>query len=156
MQTIRTAQLGFMPQNKALILDGLNLSDAWRGIVNKFPADMLVYIHLERGRLTYLSGRSIVEKKHYNPPKSLAGEKRPYYNAVYNEHAEQVVLVEGQADAVTFGAWGIPAVAIAGMSVQDFLVESLRKHRRVFVALDNTEEARAKSLEVAKRQAFGR
>ncbi len=151
MQTIRTAQLGFMPQNKALILDGLNLSDAWRGIVNKFPADMLVYIHLERGRLTYLSGRSIVEKKHYNPPKSLAGEKRPYYNAVYNEHAEQVVLVEGQADAVTFGAWGIPAVAIAGMSVQDFLVESLRKHRRVFVALDNTEEARAKSLEVAKR-----
>ena len=129
----------------------LNLSDTWRSVVNKFPPEMLVYVHLDKGRLAYLSGRSVAGKKHYNPPRDLIGEKQPYHNPLYHGGVEQVVLVEGQADAITFGAWNIAAIAIAGMSIQDGLLDSLRRHRRVFVALDNTEEAHTKAFEIARQ-----
>ncbi len=151
VQTIRLAKLGFMPSDKRPLLDGLNLSDTWRSVIHKFPVGMLVYVHLEKGRLTYLSGRSTEGKKHYNPPRDLLGEKQPYRNPLYHGEVEQVVVVEGQADAITFSAWGIPAIAIAGMSVQDGLLDMMRQHRRVFIALDNTDEARAKAFEIARQ-----
>jgi hypothetical protein len=130
MQTIRLAKLGFMPSDKRPLLEGLNLSDSWRSVIQRFPAGMLVYVHLHKGRLTYLSGRSIEGKKHYNPPRDLIGEKQPYFNHCYADDAVQVVVVEGQADAITFGEWGVPAVAIAGMTVSDDLLERL-KHTSV-------------------------
>ena len=148
--TVKAARLGFMPQDKRGLLADLNLPDKWRTVIGKFPAGMLVYIHLERGRLAYLSGRSIEGKKHYNPPREILGERRPYYNHLYSTDAERVVLVEGQADAITFGEWGIPALAVAGMHVNDELLTALRAHRRVFVALDNTPEAMEKNREIAK------
>jgi len=151
IQTIRLARLGFMPSDKRPLLEGLNLSDSWRNVIQKFPAGMLVYVHLDKGRLTYLSGRSIEGKKHYNPPRDLIGEKQPYRNHLYHGEVESVVLVEGQADAITFGMWGIPAVAIAGMTVNDTLLEMLKRHRRVFIALDNTDEARVKAFEIARQ-----
>ena len=148
--TVKAARLGFMPQDKRGLLADLNLPDKWRTVIGKFPAGMLVYIHLERGRLAYLSGRSIEGKKHYNPPREILGERRPYYNHLYSADAERVVLVEGQADAITFGEWGIAALAVVGMHVNDELLTALRAHRRVFVALDNTPEAMEKNREIAK------
>ena len=56
--TVKAARLGYMPQDKRPLLADLNLSDNWRTVIEKFPPGMIVYIHLERGRLTYLSGRS--------------------------------------------------------------------------------------------------
>jgi hypothetical protein len=153
IQTIRLAKLGFMPSDKRPLLDGLNLPDTWRSVIHKFPVGMLVYIHLQKGRLTYLSGRSIEGKKHYNPPRDIAGEKQPYFNHCYCEDSGQVVIVEGQADAITFGEWGVPAVAIAGMSVSDELLMRLKRHERVFIALDNTDDANAQSRAIA--QALG-
>ena len=96
-----------MPQDKRPLLADLNLSDNWRTVIQKFPPNMIVYIHIEQGRLTYLSGRSIEGKKHYNPPREIIGERQPYYNHLYSPQAEQVVIVEGQADAITFAEWGI-------------------------------------------------
>ncbi len=149
MPTIRLARLGFMPSDKRPLLDGLNLSGTWCGVLHKFPAGMLVYVHLEKGRLTYLSGRSIEGKKHYNPPRDSIGERQPYYNHLYTPAAEQVVIVEGQADAITFGEWGIAAVALGGMQTADELLKQLRAHPRLFVALDNTDDARARSRAMA-------
>ncbi|MDX1992443.1 MAG: toprim domain-containing protein, partial [bacterium] len=149
MQTIRLARLGFMPSDKRPLLDGLTLSDTWRGVLHKFPAGMLVYAHLEKGRLTYLSGRSIEGKKHYNPPRDILGERQPYYNHLYTPAGEQVVIVEGQADAITFGEWGIAAVALGGMQATDELLKQLRTHPRLFMALDNTDDARARSRAMA-------
>ncbi|MBE2266672.1 MAG: hypothetical protein IAE80_00470, partial [Anaerolinea sp.] len=108
------------------------------------------YIHLERGRLAYLSGRSIEGKQHYNPPREILGERRPYCNHLYSADAQRVVLVEGQADAITFGEWGLPALAVAGMHVNNELLKQLGQHRRVFVALDNTPDALEKNREIAK------
>lgn len=149
--TIKAARLGFMPQDKRTLLAELNLLDKWRTTIAKFPTGMLVYIHLEQGRLVYLSGRSIAGKQHYNPPREIIGERRPFYNHLYSADVEQVALVEGQADAITFGEWGIPAMAIAGMHVSDELLTTLRQHRRVFVALDNTLEAQDKNREIARK-----
>lgn len=148
--TVRSARLGFMPQDKHALLADLNLPDRWRQVVQQFPAGMLVYVHLEAGRLKYLSGRSIQGKRHYNPPREIAGEKQPYFNHCYHQDADRVVIVEGQADAVTFGEWQIPAVALAGMKLTDDLLEQLEDHVRVFVALDNTDDAREQSRRIAQ------
>jgi hypothetical protein len=149
LNTIKAAKLGFVSQDKRQLLADLNLSDNWRTVIQKFPPNMLVYIHTERGRLTYLSGRSIEGKKHYNPPREIIGERQPYYNYLYSPQAEQVVIVEGQADAITFAEWGIAAVALGGMQAADELLKRLKGHSRLFVALDNTEDARAKSRGLA-------
>lgn len=149
LNTIKASRLGFMPQDKRALLVDLNLSDNWRTVIQKFPPNMVVYIHTDQGRLTYLSGRSIEGKKHYNPPRENIGERQPYYNHLYSPQAEQVVIVEGQADAITFGEWGIVAVAINGMQAADELLKQLKAHPRLFVALDNTEDARTKSRSLA-------
>lgn len=146
---IKAARLGFMPQDRRPLLADLNLPENWRTVIQKFPPNMIVYIHTERGRLTYLSGRSIEGKKHYNPPRDIIGERQPYYNHLYSPQVEQVVIVEGQADAITFGEWGIPAVAIGGMQAPDELLKRLKAHSRLFVALDNTDDARAQSRSFA-------
>jgi DNA primase len=149
LSTIKAARLGFMPQDKRPLLVDLNLSDDWRTVIQKFPPNLIVYIHAEQGRLTYLSGRSIEGKKHYNPSRDIIGERQPYYNHLYSSQAEQVVIVEGQADAITFAEWGIAAVAIGGMQAADELLKRLKAHPRLFVALDNTNDARAKSRSLA-------
>jgi hypothetical protein len=149
LNTIKAARLGFMPQDKRPLLADLNLTDNWRTVIQKFPPNMIVYIHTEQGRLTYLSGRSIEGKKHYNPPREIIGERQPYYNHLYCPQAEQVVIVEGQADAITFAEWGIAAIAIGGMQAADELLNRLTVHPRLFVALDNTDDARAKSRSLA-------
>src|SRR5690606_20159677 len=138
-------RLGFMPADKRSLVADLNLSDTWRKVIRDFPGEMLVYTHLDQGRLVYLSGRSISVKKHYNPPRDAIGERQPYYNYGYSPDADQVVIVEGQADAVTFAEWGIAAVALCGMSLSDALLTRLRQHRRVFVALDNVPETAEKT-----------
>ena len=122
LSTVKAARLGYMPQDKRPLLADLNLSDNWRMVIQKFPSNMIVYIHTKQGRLTYLSGRSIEGKKHYNPPRDIIGERQPYYNHLYSPPAEQVVIVEGQADAITFAEWGIAAVAIGGMQAADELL----------------------------------
>lgn len=150
---VRASRLGYMPADKRALLADLNLPDNWRAIIQRFPADMLVYLHFDGGRLVYLSGRSIEGKQHYNPPRELIGERQPFYNHSYSPDADQVVLVEGQADAVTFAEWDIAAVAIAGMRVGDDLLNVLRTHRRVFVALDNTPETATQTRAIC--QALG-
>ncbi len=149
LPTVKAARIGFMPQDKRSLLAELNLSDNWRRVIHSFPARMLVYVHLDQGRLVYLSGRSIEGKQHYNPPRELIGERQPYYNHLYTADSAQVVVVEGQADAITFGMWDLPAIAVVGMHISDHLLRMLRRHQRIFIALDNTAEAMEKNRQVA-------
>jgi DNA primase len=149
-ELLHRERIGYMPHDKKSLLSGLTLVGKWFKAVQVFPPGMLVYIHRENGRLAYLSGRSITEKRHYNPPREFTDERRPYFNHLYHASADAVVLVEGQADATSFGAWDIAAVALGGMHLNDALKVSLKGHRRVFVLLDNTEEAHARSAEIAR------
>lgn len=116
-ETIRDAHLGYAPGRETLARElraaGVDVGARGAKAALAIPAGMLVYPHIERGRVTYLSGRmaSREEKRHYNPPNEIAGPRQPYWNWV---HGDEVVIVEGQADAITLGQWGIPAVALAG------------------------------------------
>lgn len=99
--------------------------------------ERLVYPHLEGGRVVYLSARSIADKFHYNLPEVLVGGRRVYYNHEYAPGEQRVVVVEGQADAVSLAQWDIPAVALAGVKLDDELVEVLQsRHKAIYVALD--------------------
>jgi hypothetical protein len=150
LSTIHAARIGYMPRDKRKLLSGLSLSEKWQEVIQKFPSEMIVYVHLVKGRLTYLSGRSIEGKKHYNPPRDLMGERQPYSNYAVDEHTDQIVMVEGQADAISFAEWCIPAVALGGMQISDELLKSLRDYRRVFIALDNTDDAREHSHQIGQ------
>ncbi len=150
ISTIQAARLGYMPRDKRKLLTGLSLSEKWATVIQRFPPEMIVYIHLVKGRIAYLSGRSIEGKKHYNPPRDLIGDRQPYSNHVVDENTDQVVIVEGQADAISFAEWDIPAIALGGMQLSEALLNRLRDYRRVFIALDNTDDAREHSRQIAQ------
>ncbi|HNK64554.1 MAG TPA: hypothetical protein PLE14_10890, partial [Anaerolineales bacterium] len=94
------------------------------------------------------NGTLITASDTFNADILIEGETISRIGLDLEADADQVVLVEGQADAITFGEWGFPALAVAGMHVSDDLLTALRKHRRVFVALDNTTEAMQKNREI--------
>ncbi len=121
---------------------------------NKVPAlppNMLMYPHVIRGRVIYLSGRGVPDegksgtgagKRHYNLDDVLVGGKQPYVNHVPIDSS--LVIVEGQADAITLGQWGIAGVALAGTTLGDdavmrpLLVQASKgKPVSLYLALDS-------------------
>lgn len=123
----------------------------WGFIPGIIGRKRLVYAHWSGGRVKYLSGRNILgddvtsdgrEWKSYNLPVALCGKRQVYFNHVYGRKDEEVILVEGQADAVTIGQWGFGAVAMAGTAWDDHteLLKTLReRHKHVFVGLDGDQ-----------------
>ncbi len=131
----------------------------------KIPAmipDVLVYPHIRRGTVSYLQVRSLEGKLHWNLPSELAGGKQPYFNHLWNsKDSGQVVIVEGQADAVTLGEWGIWAAGLAGCEIGDsdsssancLLAELKGKVKggaRLCVGLDMDKGGREGAIKVAK------
>ncbi len=119
---------------------GVTLREKWvqRGqIPGLIGQDMLVYPHLQYGQVTYFSGRGVHEKRHYNIPDALAGSRQPYFNTEWSPEAFECVIVEGQACAVTLAQWGIPAVALAGTSINDDLIRKLSKNKALYLAMDS-------------------
>ena len=114
------------------------------------PPKMLVYPHVRGGRVRYLSGRHIAEKRHYNLDRDLVGERQRYYNHEYGSDAELVCIVEGQADAVTLAQWGIAAVALVGNAADEAFAAEMKRHRFVAVALDFEAEMWNKALKIAE------
>lgn len=127
---------------------GVQPSDRWleKGEIYPWPTGHLVYVHAVNGRAVYLASRSIGgEKRHHNPPQSLA-PKRPMLNHLVGPRMQQVALVEGQADGVTLAQLQIPAIALCGLDglseeVLD-LVDNRRRREhglpsvRLFLGLD--------------------
>lgn len=129
----------------------------WGMIPGMVGKKRLVYAHWSGGRARYLSGRHILgdeitsegrEWKSYNLPVNLAGKRHVFENHLYGRKSEEVTVVEGQADAVTLGQWGIAAVALAGTAWEDheeYLKNLRERHRRIFIGLD-ADEAGEKAL----------
>ena len=131
---------------------GVELEDDW--VLNdRIPAMVggrrLVYPHVRGGRIRYLSARSIEGKYHYNLPRCLVGDRQPLFNQVYSSKADLAVVVEGQADALSLGQLGIPAVALAGVKPGEDLADLLRGHKGVYVALDADKAGTANAWKVA-------
>lgn len=130
----------------------------------------IVYSHQWGGRVIYLTrrnlpGHDVIHEadgkerkwKSFNPQLIFVGQRQPYYNSVYRPDAVECMIVEGPADADTFAQWGIAAVALCGVSAQDegiaTLKLKLKKHKRLYLALDDDDTGRKKQEEVA--MAFG-
>lgn len=122
----------------------------------------IVYAHQWAGRIIYMSRRQLPghdriegrEWKSFNPPSKLVGVRQPYFNAIYKADAADCVIVEGQADAETFGMWGLAAVALCGVHADDegmaSLKSRLKRHRALYLSLDEDEIGRAKRDKVAR------
>lgn len=123
----------------------------WGFVPGLIGKTRLIYPHFVLGRVRTFSGRNILgaevnsegrEVKAYNLPTALAGDRQPFFNHVYSPRADELVIVEGQADAITLGQWGIPAMAMIGTAHQDkpALFEELKKrHGRLYWGLDGDE-----------------
>lgn len=130
VETLRSEMVGYA-DGGALPPLGNDQAQKVAEAVNRWAgkhSGALVYFHRDGGRVVYLAGRAVAEKAHYNPPAELAGERPPYLNAAYSRDAAPLVIVEGQACAVTLGGWGIPALALAGSGATATLAERLRQH----------------------------
>ena len=98
--------------------------------------DMLLYAHVKSGRVCYYSGRGVHEKTHYNLPAELVGARQPYFNTAWAPSEAEVVIVEGQADALSLAQWGIPGVALSGVSLDENLAQLLEGHQTRYMGLD--------------------
>lgn len=92
----------------------------------------LVYAHKTDGQIKYVSRRQLpgFDKtkdgspwKSFNPYAALAGERQPFFNNLHRVHytegrekGKRIHIVEGQGDALTWGMFGEPAMALCGSS----------------------------------------
>lgn len=141
-ELVEEAGCGFWDGDRKGLTDHLKMHqvDVKQNLVQaclSMPTGMFVYVHWVAGRPRYFSARSIKEKRHWKPEVDLMGDQQLYFNTVYSGRARHVVIVEGQADALTLALWGIAAVALAGVYASPQLVKLLaREQRQLYVALD--------------------
>ena len=113
----------------------------------------LVYPHITHGQVAYFSCRNLEQKKEklvgvsgkyktWNLPAALVGRRHFYFNDEYYPKADRVVVVEGPADAITWGQWGFASVSLIGLGSDDDLLNQIRNHETVFLGMDNGEEGR--------------
>ena len=123
------------------------------------PSGMLVYPHVYGGRVRYLSSRAIpevaaewVEKmKSYNLHSALVGSRQVFFNHVYGPRETRCVVVEGQADAITLGQWGIPAVAMAGTAADNDVLQVVReRHDHLYIAMDQDKAGDKAALPIGE------
>ncbi|KAA3644536.1 MAG: toprim domain-containing protein [Chloroflexi bacterium] len=119
-----------------------SLPPIWKG--------MLVYPHVVGGRVVYVSLRSIGEKSHHNLRSAFVGPRQLYFNHVYSPKEDAVVVVEGQADAITLAQWEIPAVALAGVTSGVDLRKLFEGHKHIYVALDKDKAGNLNAQALAK------
>jgi len=126
----------------------------------------IIYAHQWGGRVTYMTRRNMPGNdfflredgtkkpwKSHNPQLCLIGNRQPYFNSVYRPDADDVVIVEGPADAETFAMWGLAAVALCGVSADDEGIRALqgllKRNKRLYLALDDDETGNKRREKVA-------
>lgn len=152
-EVCRAAGLGFYDADRTGLLNYLRMCDvAPAAVVGRallgIPARMLIYPHVRAKRVVYMSGRSIEGKRHHNLPVEAVGERKPYFNHVFSRGEPSVVVCEGQADAITWGQWGIPAVALGGCTADVALARELAG-QQVYLGLDKDQAGDSGTADMA-------
>lgn len=116
------------------------------------PKRMICYTHWKKGRCVYMTFRAIddVEKgyRHRKLAVDLVGQQHPYWNHAQGVGKERVVVVEGQADAISLGEWGIHGVAMAGVAMADCGVAS---YDSVVVGVDSDDAGQKATENLAEQ-----
>lgn len=128
----------------------------WGFVPGMLGKTRIVYPHYMQGRIRTFSGRNVFGAdvaqdgskgpKSYNLPVVLVGNKELFCNRAYTPGADEVVIVEGQADAVSLGQWDIAAVALGGTHSRDLgqVLDVLRKrHARLYWGMDSDAAGQA-------------
>lgn len=139
-------------ENELGLKDVINNSDILKGYISGFMSKpRLIYPHVYFQKVTYLSSRNLAKtedgklisepdktKKSYNPRGGLVGERHPYFGWNYNVKTNHIVIVEGQADAITLAQWGFNVMAQVGTKLDDYWGKELcERHETRYYATDN-------------------
>lgn len=104
-----------------------SLSDA-------IPAGYLVYVHRRFGAELYLSGRATFTDGKGRKARNLHAPRHLYWAT--RRSRGPVVVVEGQACAITCWQWGYNAVGLCGTSLSKQDVKAINAYKGVYLALD--------------------
>lgn len=97
------------------------------------PDGWLIYVHREHGRVVFLSARALSETD--DKSRNLPGVRRMYRAEVRGD--DNVIIVEGQADADSLAQVGYSSWGLCGAALTDREVAELRRAKAVYLALDN-------------------
>ena len=103
-------------------------------LYDAIPRGYLVYVHRFFGQPTYLSGRATFTDAQDRKSRNLHDSRRLYW-AIRRQQGP-LLVVEGQACAITAYQWGYNAVALCGVSLSERDVEAIQGHRGVYLILD--------------------
>lgn len=116
----------------------------------------IVYPHRFNGtgKLIYLTRRQLPGFdrigedvwKSFNPQALFVGQRQPFFNHLYRQDLKELIVVEGQADAITYGQWGFGAVALCGTGLDTTAALLRERHRTIYLALDNDKAGLEKML----------
>ena len=128
---------------------GLIYPDDQGNLRDAIPAGYLVYVHQRAGAVEYLSGRSVTSDDSQYKARNLYAPRRPYW--LIHDYRHPLVVVEGQADAITAWQWGYNAVALCGVAIGDDEASAMRRFKGVYLVLDSDQAGRDKIEAVADR-----
>ncbi len=126
------------------------------------PDGWLVYPHLRGERVVYFSSRALSPIEKGSKSRNLPGRRQVYradlgLDGKLLPQDDDLVIVEGPADAETLRAWGWPAWALAGWALNEeedaALIETLRRQAErntVYVGLSNDSAGRRGAMEIAR------
>ena len=110
------------------------------------PEGWLVYLHRRAGRVDYLSARALSKvAKANDKSRNIPGTKQSYRAEATGD---ELLIVEGQADAETARQIGVSALAMCGTAIDD---DSDTRRRKVYLALDDDEHREGTPEEVEER-----
>lgn len=129
-------------EDRGLALDLGLLAERDGRRFDAIPADCLIYPHQVRGQVKYLSGRTIEGKKRHHNQHS----PKEVFWAIPKGYGGDLVIVEGQADALSLAQWGLAAVALCGVNLAALDADLIKLFKNVFILVDN-DPAGAESLD---------
>jgi len=160
-ETIKGAKLGLAQGSNLgqhLSSKGLDLELAKKAGVLKadgsdFFHDRLVIPYFQRGRVVYMSGRSLDDSrppKYLNLPVNDLVKKLPF-NADALYKTGDLIIVEGFADALTLKEWGYNVISVTGTSIAAQECQALKGHTGIYICLDSDDTGKEKAVEMAKQ-----
>jgi len=115
----------------------------------EYFSDRIVIPYLHRGRVVYMSGRSINNQnpKYLNLPVNDLVKRIPY-NADSIFRLDDLFIVEGFSDALTLKEWGFNVISLTGTGITNDECQLINNHNKVYIALDG--DARIQAINLAK------
>lgn len=109
------------------------------------------------GRLGNLKFRSVKSKVFWYQEGAVPVRNLIYgMHVIYKKGIEEAVLVEAEIDAMTWWAYGVPAIAVGGVSISDKQASIIKRSplKRLTVCPDNDESGK-KLVEIVRQKLTG-